>query len=172
MRVVFGAGYVESIPLVRVYALALVLLAHATFLGSVLDYIGLGRARALAFGAAAAADLALNALLLPRMGPRAAVLSLLATFTPLAAFYLLSLARRLGLGVRGPLADLARAALAAAVMAAALEAARGALAPVGPAKLCALVAIGAATYALALAAIGGVGREDLAALRALLGRRA
>lgn len=168
VRVVFGVGYLDSIPLVRVYAFALLLLAHATFLGSVLDYMGLGRARALAFGAAALADLGLNAALLPRIGPPGAIVSLLVTFTPLAAFYLVALARRLGLSVRRPLADLARAALAAGAMAIALVTARGALEPIGPGRLSALVAVGVAVYAAALAAIGGVGREDLAALRALL----
>jgi O-antigen/teichoic acid export membrane protein len=167
VRVVFGKGYVDSVPIVRVYAFALLLLAHATFLGSVLDYIGLGRKRALAFGVAALADLGLNAVLLPRMGPHGAVVSLLVCFTPLVAFYLVSLGGRLGLGVGAPLVDLARAGLAAAAMALALAGARGALGAIGPAKLVLLVALGAAVYAAALLAAGGLRRDDLAAVKAL-----
>src|SRR5262249_34882342 len=106
--------------------------------------------------------LGLNSILLPRLGPIGAVVSLAATFTPLVAFYFVTLARRLGAGLRAAAVDLARAAAAAAAMAGAIAAARAAPArPPAPAAvaLAALVLLGAATYGGALHALGGLRRR-------------
>lgn len=168
VRVVFGRAFEGSVPIVRLYAPALFLLAHATLLGQILDYMGLAKSRAAAFVAAAAADLGANALFVPRLGPEGAVASLLGTFAPLVLFYIASLARRLGLARRALLFDLFRAVGAAAGMALALEAARRALSPAGPVRLFLLVAGGGAVYAVLLLALGGLRRSDWAEVRSLL----
>jgi O-antigen/teichoic acid export membrane protein len=152
VRVVFGADFAATAPILRAFAAALLVLAYASLLGPILDYLGLARARAAAFAVAALADVALNAILLPRVGPVGAVVSVVVTFAPLVAFYTIALARRLAVSLRAQAKDLARAALAAAAMGAAVAAVRperpGALALAG------LVALGAATYAAGLYALG------------------
>lgn len=156
---VFGDAFAATGPLLRAYGAALLVMAPATLLGGLLDYAGLARARALAFVAAAALDVALNLALLPRMGPAAAVLSLVFAMTPLVAFYLASLARRVGAPLRPLASDVGRAALAALAMTLALAAARPALLAALPlaAALPALVLLGATTYGAALLAAGGAG---------------
>jgi O-antigen/teichoic acid export membrane protein len=157
VRAVFGSKYEAAGPILRAYAAALLVLAHASLLGTILDYLGLGRARALAFALAAAIDLALNSILLPRFGAIGAIASIAATFTPLVAFYLVALSRRLGASLRRMALDLARAVLAAGAMAAAISGARPALP--GGLALAGLVLLGLATYAAALLALGGFPAE-------------
>ncbi len=100
IRFVFGPAYAPAAPLLRLYAPAAVLLALATFLGSILDYMGLARSRAAIFGAAALADLGLNAVLIPRFGAAGAIVSILATLGPLVVVYLWLVAREVGLWTR------------------------------------------------------------------------
>ncbi len=152
VRAVFGPAYAGAAPILRAFADALVVLAPATLLGGLIDYLGLARARAAAFALAAAADLAQNALLIPRLGPIGAVVSLVATMGPLVAFYLVTLARRLGADLRPLAADLGRAAAGAAVMSAAILGARPFLG--GAPGLVALVLLGLGTYAGTLRALG------------------
>jgi O-antigen/teichoic acid export membrane protein len=171
IRLVFGSAYDPSVPLVRAYAVAIPVVAFASLLGQILDYAGLARTRALAFLAAAAVDVALNTVLIPRLGAVGAIVALVLSFAPLLAVYAVTLGRRVGVRARVHLADLARAALASAVMGALVLAARPDMPGGGGAlRLVGLVALGAATYAVVLWAIGGVDRDELANLRGLLGR--
>jgi len=151
---VFGAPYTGAGPVLRAYGAALLLLAHATLLGQLLDYLGKGRARALAFLGAALADIACNVWLLPRIGIVAPVASLALTFTPLVLFYGASVARALAAPLRPVALDLGAALLGAGVMAAAITLARP---PEGTASLPALaglVALGALVYGGVVQALG------------------
>lgn len=178
VRAVFGPAYDPAAPLVRAYAAALPVVALATLLGQLLDYAGLVRTRAVAFAGAAALDLGLNLVLVPRWGGMGAIAALLVSFGPLVCLYAAALGRALGLGARAAAATVLAAAGASTVMAAALWALRPGLAGGGggPGGAAALVLAGMAVYAAALAALlpllGGRWPVTLADLRGLGGRGA
>ncbi|MHC4829434.1 MAG: oligosaccharide flippase family protein [Planctomycetota bacterium] len=170
VQVVFGEAYRPSVPLLRIYALLLLLTGLANFLGPILDYGGLASRRALAFGAAAAAHLGISIALIPHVGAAAPLCALGITFLPLVGFYLLTLARRVGAQVLGwrrlmgtILATAGMAAIVLALRAPSPEA-------TSPVRLAALVAAGALAYAVLLPLLGGASRDDVRALRSLARR--
>ncbi len=68
VELVFGAEYLEAVPVLQVFALYAVLLAITNITSNGLDYLGRARARAVAKGITAVANVVLNIILIPRHG--------------------------------------------------------------------------------------------------------
>lgn len=171
VRVVFGAAFDPAVPLVRLYAVCLPVLALATLLGVVLDYGGLARRRAIAFMGAAAVDITLNTMWIPLWGAGGAFLALLVSFTPLLVAYVIQLGRQIDLPWWAIARDGLRAVVASSVMALAVWAVLPSAEHVGSLwRLLLSLAVGMASYSLVLWVVGGVRRADVDRVRRWLRR--
>lgn len=81
IRYVFTAEYLGAVPVVRLFALFVLVRAVHKITGSGLDYLGLARVRAVARGASAVGNVGLNLLLIPRYGAVGAGLATVTTYT-------------------------------------------------------------------------------------------
>ncbi|NGM70322.1 flippase [Natronolimnobius sp. AArcel1] len=68
VELVFGADYLEAVPVLQVFALYAVLLAITNITSNGLDYLGRARARAVAKGVTSVCNVGLNILLIPQYG--------------------------------------------------------------------------------------------------------
>lgn len=90
---VFGSKYTEAVPIVYLFTPFIVARAMSSLYSPVLDYLGYVRTRARLVGAAAAANVLLNCLLIPQMGAYGAITSTLIVYLPLVAYYSILLHR-------------------------------------------------------------------------------
>jgi O-antigen/teichoic acid export membrane protein len=84
---VFGSEYVEAALAATIYAPYLLMHATAALHSLALDYMGFARRRAVAALLSAAANVALNIVLIPQFGIEGAALATQITYTPLALWY-------------------------------------------------------------------------------------
>jgi O-antigen/teichoic acid export membrane protein len=84
---VFGNEYGEASFSAQIYALYLFMNAISALHSLALDYMGFARRRAVAALLSAAANIALNIVLIPRFGIEGAALATQITYTPLALWY-------------------------------------------------------------------------------------
>lgn len=160
IRLLYGTGYAAAAPVLGILAFTTVPLAFAIFAGYALGAAGRMRVVALAYTAALAANIALNALLIPARGALGAALAMLVSETALALVLALVLHRATG-------ARLRLRSLAAAVLALALGGC-AALLPVAPLLRGALFAV---VLAVAYAALGVLPAHERTLLVHALRRR-
>ncbi|TYT63038.1 flippase [Natrialba swarupiae] len=79
ITLVFGGDYAGAVPVLQILAAFVVLQAITNLTSDSLDYLGRARARAVAKGVTAAANLGLNLLLIPTIGVVGAALATVAT---------------------------------------------------------------------------------------------
>jgi O-antigen/teichoic acid export membrane protein len=96
---VFGADYAGAIPVLQVLAGFVVLQAITNLTSDSLDYLGRARARAVAKGATALANLGLNIVLIPLIGVVGAAIATVATHSVYVAVNLYIVHTELGLHV-------------------------------------------------------------------------
>ncbi|MCZ7543594.1 MAG: oligosaccharide flippase family protein [Anaerolineae bacterium] len=157
----YQGAYPESAPVLAALLWSLVFLYPGAVLAQMLIVEGrqarVMALRALSAGLAVALHVALIALL-GHIGPAVAIVAIQAVLIGLAAWWLRARIARLGLG-----AYFFRVVISAAVMAAACALLRDT-------HVLLLIGAAATVYGAALVAVGGVRREDVALLRAALGR--
>jgi O-antigen/teichoic acid export membrane protein len=166
VRIAFGPQFDPAASTLVVIAVAIVMLFPSALLPFVFAALRLQRSYIVATAAAITVNVAVDVVLVPRLGALGAGLGLLTGET----VFLLVGAAVLVPRALGPrlLARLAwRPVVAGAGMAAVVLLAR----PAGPATLVAALAAGVAVYGALLIALGAVSRAELAAVRQELGAR-
>lgn len=156
----FGAEYLGAVPVLQILSVFLVFQALMKVTSNALDFLGRARARAVAKGVTAVANVALNVLLIPTFGVAGAAVATVLTYSAYAAVNLYVISVEFPLRV-GYLAR--RAAVVAAITAAMSVLVLGAMRFVADVPtLVGAVALGVAVWLVLSYLAGFIGREELA----------
>ena len=158
---VIGADYAGAVPVLQVLAGFIVLQAITNLTSDSLDYLGRARHRAIAKGATAVANFALNLVLIPTVGVVGAALATVATHSVYVAVNLYIVHLELDLRLQRLARSMGAVCAITGVMAAAVLLVTPLVSSLG--MLLGAIALGAATWAVLVVASGLVDPDEVRA---------
>jgi len=96
----FGAQYLPSADIMRLYAIYLLAVSIGILLALALIYLGRARARAVVMVCIGLTNVGLNLIMIPRLGIRGAATAMLITYIPTVLVWLVIACRTIGLSMR------------------------------------------------------------------------
>jgi O-antigen/teichoic acid export membrane protein len=159
MPFLFGDEFARAGLILAVYTPFIVCRGLSSVYSLSLDYLGYGGARAVAVCTSAAANIAMNLLLIPRFGILGAAVASQITYVPLVLGYGIVLMRKSGTSTGALFGAVSRVLGATAVMSVAVY-----LAKILDLPLLVVISIGVVTYLFMAVRLGALSRSELLAL--------